>query len=333
MDSLTKSSLTPEQIEDLVKLNFGDECRNVQSEELKGGIMNAAYKITYENPGAQQVILKVSSPPSAKLLRYEKDILRTEVRVYQALAGRNIPTPELLGYDFSRKYVDCDYFFMSFLDGTGWDTVRDKISAENRAKLLYQLGLYQAEIHSVYSDSFGYIKDDPSFLYPSWAEAFTSMVGDILLDGMDHGIDLPYDEVKKTILNSRDLLNQVEKPTLVDFDLWAANVFLVFKDGEYKISGIFDFERAYFGNPCADFTASFFIYNDINSEPEFQRGYRSVKPDFQISENDNQRMDLYRLYMDLILAIETYRFPEDYAVPTRLHYLKEIKKLLAKISK
>ena len=78
---------------------------------------------------------------------------------------------------------------------------------------------------------------------------------------------------------------------------------------------------------------SFFIYNDINSEPEFQRGYRSVKPDFQISENDNQRMDLYRLYMDLILAIETYRFPEDYAVPTRLHYLKEIKKLLAKISK
>lgn len=336
MDSITKNSLSNEQIENLVKYNFGSECSNIQSKELTGGMMNAAYKISYDSLESgklrsHQVILKLSSPASAKLLHYEKEILRTEVRVYQALAGKDLPVPELLKYDFTRELLDCDYFFMSVLDGVGWDTVRDKISDQNRKKLLYQLGIYQARIHSVRGGSFGYIKEDPSFLFPTWSEAFTSMVQNILLDGTDHEIPLPCEEIMSTVRSCRDLLDQVREPALVDFDLWAANVFLIENNGEYEISGIFDFERSYFGDPCADFTASFFIYSDINSEPDFQLGYRSVIPHFCITEDDNRRMELYRLYMDLILAIETYRFPEEYAVPARTHHLEEVKKRLAGI--
>lgn len=189
MDSITKNSLSTEQIENLVKYNFGSECSNIQSKELTGGMMNAAYKISYDSLESgrlrsHQVILKLSSPASAKLLHYEKEILRTEVRVYQALAGKDLPVPELLKYDFTRELLDCDYFFMSVLDGT---------------------------------------------------------------------------------------------------------------------------------------------------EPDFQLGYRSVIPHFSITEDDNRRMELYRLYMDLILAIETYRFPEEYAVPARTHHLEEVKKRLARI--
>lgn len=122
------------------------------------------------------------------------------------------------------------------------------------------------------------------------------MIQDIITDGKQKGVHLPYDRIMKATQQRKDLLNEVQVPQLVDFDLWAGNVFLDSKDGQWYISGIIDFERAFLGDPYADFIASVNIYSDINDERTFVEGYSSATEGFQISKKDNERMQLYRLY-------------------------------------
>ena len=70
----------------------------------------------------------------------------------------------------------------------------------------------------------------------------------------------------------RPLLDAVTAPTLVGYDIWAGNV-LLDPAGLDRITGIIDFERSFFGDRFADFVAAGEIFDDVEQEPDFQRGY------------------------------------------------------------
>ena len=125
-------------------------------------------------------------------------------------------------------------------------------------------------------------------------------------------VSLPYEEIISAVSKRKDLLNDITVPRLVDFDLWAGNVLLDKKDGAWYISAIIDFERAFFGDPFADFIAAVELYTEIGRETQFLEGYRTVDKEFQVTEHDRERMKLYSLYLNTIMAVETYRFEENY---------------------
>ena len=110
----------------------------------------------------------------------------------------------------------------------------------------------------------------------------------------------------------QDRLNVVKTPRLVDFDLWAGNVFLNAPDCT-DITGVIDFEQCFFGDPLADFTAAVHLLENVESEQDFLEGYAQIRGPLHFSEDDRIRMDLYRLYMQIILFVEAYRFDEAYA--------------------
>ncbi len=126
MKSMTKNLLTEEQIRNLVKVNFGDNCSVGNITELKGGMFNSAYLI--ERPGEKDsIVLKVSLKPGTKTLTYEKDPMPTEVAVFQLVEEKTtIPTPRVLDYDFSKKHIPSNYFFMTVLEGTAMHKVQKK---------------------------------------------------------------------------------------------------------------------------------------------------------------------------------------------------------------
>ena len=144
--------------------------------------------------------------------------------------------------------------------------------------------------------------------------------------------DLPYKDIRLTVERHRGILDEVKEPRLVDFDLWAGNVFLRKEGEEYRISGIMDFERAFYGDPYADFIAAFGIYGDIAGEEAFIEGYsEAAGAGLEVTHNDRIRMKLYRIYMDLNLVIETYRFEEAYREQVIKSRKAELQKLLGSL--
>ena len=85
MSSPTKRRLTPEEIAHLAREAFGPGARVLESRELTDGTFNASYALTVE--GHPPAVLKVAPPPGAAVLRYEHDLMRTElpIRVFDGL--------------------------------------------------------------------------------------------------------------------------------------------------------------------------------------------------------------------------------------------------------
>ncbi len=341
MESTTKTKLTKEELQRLVLEQFG--CGLKDYREFGEGHMNTIYHITLERPfvpssvpgeereSVQEVILKVSYFPEKEILTYEREIMRSEVFVYQLLRGKKIPTPEVLGYDFSHTLLEADYFFMTSVPGVSWESVKEELTEEEKEGLMRELGNYQAILHSVDGRAFGYYKEDKCG-FATWAEAFSSMIQDMIEDGRVRKVPLPYEEIRSAVLKRKELLNEIRTPKLVDFDLWAGNVLLDKKDGNWYISAIIDFERAFFGDPFADFIAAVNLYTDIGEETQFIEGYRIVEEKFQVTEHDRERMKLYSLYLNMIMAIEAYRYEEGYRRMIQGYCSRNIDKRLEELS-
>lgn len=327
MESKTKSNVTQEMIKKIAGKHFPGE--NISSiEELTEGMFNSAYVIRGTGAMEKGIVLKIGPVPGTEILIYEKDILRTEVEVYGLLEGRGIKIPKILTWDYSHEELPCDYFFMEYVDGVMWKDCIGKISRENRRQLMYELGKSNAIIHGVKGSRFGYLKEDERFHFDTWGGAFSSMMSDILEDGRMRNCRLPYGEIEEAVKIHLGCLNEITVPRLVDFDMWAGNVFIDEADCSH-ITGIIDFERSFYGDPAADFTSAGMLINDVEEEKDFQRGYSEISGiPFTITKGDRIRMNLYRLYMAVILYVESYRYDEEYEAKVKGFFEGYIRKLL-----
>jgi aminoglycoside phosphotransferase (APT) family kinase protein len=313
MKSITKNQINNETIEAMVQFNFGETAVAADITELGGGLFNSAYSFTLHVPSqeAERLVLKVAVAPSTRTLSYEKDIMRMEVALYQKLAGI-VPTPKLRGVDFSRTVIDCDYFFMERMSGSPWNTIAKKISEENKEALKQEYGSYLALIHQIDGEYFGYCKNS-EYEFTTWSAAFQKMVDEILLDASQGGVRFPDAKIKKVLAPHIHLLDEIKTPKLVHSDLWAGNIFLRKENNIFRIEGLIDHERAFWGDPVADYTASFGIYADIRKERSVQKGIEKIQGyPFILTKNDEIRMSMYRLYGALILGAETYRYSKSF---------------------
>ena len=326
MQSVTKTYISDEMIHRLAEKAFPG-CETAEVRELTEGMFNTAYYVRGSGALADGVILKIGPAEGVKVLTYEKNILRTEVAVCRMLQEKDVPAPVVLYADYSHADIPCDYFFMDYKQGILWKDADEEKMKVCRPQLMEALGHIHSEIHSVMGDWFGYIKDDEHFRHDSWYKAFTSMMEDICNDGKKDALDLPYEEILALVEKHRAALEEVTESHLVDFDMWAGNVILAEDESGYRINGIIDFERCFFGDPCGDFISSVMIFDDVAKEPEFLKGYGELALD----KNTETRMTLYRLYLGVIMYVETYRFEEEYAEGTKAWCGKYIAELMEKL--
>ncbi len=329
MKSITKNLLTEEQIRNLAKVNFGDSCRVGNITELKGGMFNSAYLIERVDE-KDSIVLKVSLKPGTKTLTYEKDPMPTEVAVFKMIEERTaIPTPRILAYDFSKKQIPGNYFFMTVLEGVAMSKVQKKMSKENLVELKKELAGCLAQLHHIKGEYFGYFTEDESRQFKTWKDAFLNMMSMILEDGKKNGTKLPYDRYEKVLKEKSGYLEGVKEPSLVDYDLWAGNVFVKQQGENYVLEGIIDFERAFWGDPMADFGGSVMLLDNIYEEADLWGIYKE-QAEFgrDLTKGDHIRRAFYGLYIYTIMAAETFRYDFLYGKIQRLFALKNIKKYL-----
>lgn len=293
-----------------MRKHFGSDVTLDSVDQLAEGWFNAVCVVSFRGQnGRMDVVLKTGVEDSKYILSYEKEIMRAELSVYDMLRDTIVPIPKILVRDFSREIVPCNYFIMEKLRGDHWGHLESKISPENREELIAELARYTAAFHKIKGSWFGYIKDDVSFQYPTWRAAFQGMVHLVIRDAKKGKVDLPYDRILDALEPLWVILDEITEPCLVNFDMWNKNIMLIERDGVYHIDGIIDHERAFYGDPYAEFISSNTICGDVENDQCFQENYSRIsgKP-FTYTQNDRIRLCMYRLYLMLLVGAEVYRY-------------------------
>ncbi|MEV8375748.1 aminoglycoside phosphotransferase family protein [Kribbella sp. NPDC056861] len=296
----SKRRLDDHAVIELLKEAGIDAGSGLEITELTEGTFNTVYRI-----GAD-LVLKVSPDPTAPVLTYEQDLIHTESLFYQAARGK-APVPEVV-------HTGADHLLMTALPGT----TMQGVSGPERATLRRELGGIVATLHEVTGAGFGYPQKG---LVPTWSAAFLSMIDDVLADASRFAVKLPRppEQIRQLVLERFELLDEVKTPRLIHFDLWDGNILV--EDG--RITGLVDGERAFWGDPVAEFVSLTLFSTSI--DPELLAGYGDLEP--------GETLSLYRIYLYLIMLIEgtprRYEGPDHEAMVKLIlrHLTKELDRL------
>jgi fructosamine-3-kinase len=295
VQSTTKTEISRTLIDAMVRTEFGPSVVLAEVRSLDDGWFNSAYAIRFLD-GPADVVLRVAPDPKMQLLTYEQDMMRAEIEVHELVQENlDVPIPRLCAYDLSRTIVDRDYMFTEMLSGTPLNKLPQPLDPGDRDAVERELGAYAARIHALHGPGFGYFGKTP---YGTWREAFLDMVFALLDDGASFAVELPlpYAQIRAAFDDLAGVLDEVEQPSLVHWDLWPGNVFVVRRDGRYTIEGITDWERAFWGDPESELP----MVLRPRGSPWFQ-GYGK-----ELAEGKDAaiRHCMYRLYLWLVMVIE-----------------------------
>ena len=292
---LTKLSVTDDVLTTLVA-PLG-ELRSATA--LTGGMFASTYRVDLADE--RQVVVKIVSADTDRLLQYERGILATEAAIYRVAAGQ-VPVPTVLHEDFSRSLVAGDAVVASFLSGTPWHGLT--LSEEQTATARANLGGAMAAMHRITGERFGYPAPESELAATTWREAFTLMIEAVLGDAARWNVTQPADRVRAALTQHGHLLDAVTRPALIHNDLWEGNIFL--DPASLDIVGIIDTERAVWGDPLLDLAGSDqFGIGTVN--PDLLAGNTAAEGVLAAElarPGGAERLALYRLYYALLLSTE-----------------------------
>jgi aminoglycoside phosphotransferase (APT) family kinase protein len=330
MDSLTRVQVTEAELAAMVRRGFGGRARVTELVELTEGTYNAAYRVRLAD--GQVFVLKVAPPPGMDLLTHEVDLMRTEARFFEQAREAGAPVPAIAFADLDRELVGRDYMFLEELAGESLAQAGPRLSTEDRGAVRRELGAAIGRVHAVTGERYGYPLRDSRTWQSTWRDAFLTMVDDILADGarLDSELPLPLPVIADRFARHGALLDAVDRPALVHFDLWDGNVFIQQSGDRWRLTGLIDGERAFYGDPYAEFV-SIALFRDIQQLPEVLEGYAAATgTPVKFTEDVQLRIAMYTAYLYLIMAIEgvTRGFDPVTHDPTRRRALELLAELL-----
>jgi aminoglycoside phosphotransferase (APT) family kinase protein len=272
-------------------------------------MFNAAYRVDLAD--GTTCVLKVAPPPEVRVLRYEREILRTEVEVLRLAAARtDMPVPRVLFHDESCDLLPSPCYAMDFVPGESLHKLRPSLPIEEQERIDRECAAYLRQLNAIQGSDFGlYTPSAPRF--PAWRDAFDHLLTDILLDGEEAGVSLPlgYPALRELARRHYPALDEITQPVLVHWDLWDGNIFIdparSIGAATRQISGMIDFERALWADPLMEVN-----FGPFGINPAFFAGYGLTLP---FSPSQRTRRLLYDLYLFLIMVIECAyrRYPTD----------------------
>ncbi|MEV5710335.1 aminoglycoside phosphotransferase family protein [Actinoallomurus sp. NPDC052274] len=301
MESRTKRRLSGVELDALARRALGAGV--VASVELTDGFVNAVWRLTLDD--GREVVLKLSPSPELEQLSYERFLLRTEAEAYELAAAAGVPVPALLGAVFDDPVLGGDCLLLDALDGVSWNDVEP----DGADALRRELGRHLARLHTVTGAVFGY--PYAGITGPTWRAAYLAMAGALLADVERYPtpLPLPVEEIGAVLTAASPVLDEVVTPRLVHFDVWPGNVFLDLT-ATPRIQAIIDHERAFWGDPLAEFVTPT-IFGELREDDPLLAGYREVTP-LELTSAARVRLDLYRAYLYLIMLVENgpRQYPE-----------------------
>ncbi|MFI6995009.1 phosphotransferase family protein [Nonomuraea wenchangensis] len=306
MDSRTKRRLSAAELDALARRALGAGV--TASAELTDGFANAVWRLSLDD--GREVVLKLAPPPELEQLSYERDLLRMEAAAIGLAAAAGVPVAGLLHAGFDDPVLGGDYLMLAALDGVSWNACKDALPPGSGDDLRRELGRHLARLNGVTGEVFGY--PHAGITGATWREAFLAMARALVGDTERYPTPLPRPagEILAAFEAAAPALDEVTTPCLVHFDIWVGNVFLDLR-GTPRIQALIDHERAFWGDPLAEFVTPT-IFGELREDDPLLAGYREVTP-LELTPAALTRLDLYRAYLSLILLVENgpRQYPEE----------------------
>jgi len=264
---------------------------------LDGGTFNSVYRVALTD--GRRLILKAAPPADVPVLRHEHGLLHAEALLYTLAAGRRIAGVPAVVHDGG------EFLLMTELPGQPWPSVADRLTGGQRESLRADVGHLVAGLHAITGTSFGYPSGALGPLAATWRDAFGGMLGAVLADAESFEATLPRpaSTIRDLIAGHARALDEVTTPVLVHFDLWDGNILVDCGSGTPRVGGLIDAERAFWGDPLADFV-SLALLSDIHRDGAFLDGYRRAGGPVVLDAGSEVRLALYRSYLYLIMLAE-----------------------------
>ncbi|MGN1179735.1 MAG: phosphotransferase family protein [Suilimivivens sp.] len=265
-------------------------------EPLGNGEFNAAFKVV---AASGEYAIKFAPPDTARVLTYEKDMMKSEVYWYRQISeNTTIHVPEIYAFDFSHDIVPTSCFIMEMMRGEPLWAV--EMSDSERARVQEEkLGML-AQIHGIHHDKFGYIQMG---LHNNWYEAIRTMVSALIADCEQMGKSTPDGHrLLSCIDRHKNILERV-RCSMVNFDLWDSNV--LYDRGDIVW---IDPERSFYGDPIGDFITQGAGQKASLGEKKKEIAVynRSAKIPIEAGEEEEIRYAVMVAYLALIEEVEKY---------------------------
>ncbi|MFB7588661.1 phosphotransferase family protein [Streptomyces sp. NPDC056169] len=276
----------------------------VRGTALSGGLYNSARLL--ELADGRRLVLKTAPRTGTPALTHEQGLLGTEALFHRLAARAGAPVPTVLHHEPPGPGTPAEWLLLTHVDGITWDAARERIAPAERAALRRRLGECLARIATVTGAGYGYPRPAVGLSGPDWPFAFTAMLHAVLADAIRFEVALPAPPELLAALPVRfgHRLAEVRRPALVHFDAWEGNIVLVGTgNGPWRLSGLIDGERAFFGDPLAELVGLDPL-GSAEDDPDLMAGYRSLVPSLTIDTGARVRLALYRVYLALVMRVE-----------------------------
>ena len=296
MDSLNYSFSKFFQSEETIKKMY-EQAFNKNSDNLKitlldGGMKCAVYLITN---GDEKVVLKIAPKDQNMLLTFERNTMWWEVQILRLLENLNIPIPQILYYDDSRKNCKSPYFFMSYIEGKKLSDYKGLLDDKSLLSIEYDLGKICQQLSKIEGNKY-FICSYSDIKFSNNYEFIKNLFESLILDAKIKNIIIPnynYEDFISILDNNKVQLNNVKRICLVHSDIWDGNI--IIKDG--KISGVVDFADLYF---CDELFNFYFHTLQSETSKSFVNGFGKEK----LSSDEEIRIIIYRIFTILKMIIE-----------------------------
>ncbi|HEY4084111.1 MAG TPA: aminoglycoside phosphotransferase family protein [Burkholderiaceae bacterium] len=263
--------------------------------ELKDGWFNAAYSVRLAD--GRDAILKIAPAARAEVMRYERNIMETEVATMRLVKQKaSIPVPAIYFYDDAHDVCDSSYFFMEKIEGANLDHASATLPPAQMPVIEREIGQIIRDVNAFSGSYFGY-DGNPELRADTWKGAFLKIMESVFVDATSKQVvfDFTYDALRTVVDKHIETLNEVTSPCLVHWDAWNPNFFV---EGGH-IKGIIDFERALWAEPLMEAQFRPLSWSGVT---ESMRGYG--KTEFTLTEL--RRCWLYTLHLALVMHVECY---------------------------
>jgi len=294
VDSISKTPVSFEVASSIVADAFGRGVALVDLSELTEGWFNAAYTMSLDD--GRRCVLKVAPPPDVTVMRYEHEIMATEITALRVVRERtSVPVPEVLWSDTSCRRLPSELFVMEFCEGALLKDLRPSLDAQQQRVIDAQVAGFLRQMHGIVGPAFG-LQTPSAPGFATWRDAFVHLFDDVVADGEDLSVDLPlgFGALRTLVRDHAEVLDEVTVPRFVHWDLWDANVFV--DPPTLAVTGVIDFERALWADPLME--GQFLRLLD---DPAFMDAY-----ELPIMEPPGApvRRLLYDLYLFVIMVVE-----------------------------
>lgn len=328
--------VTPAQITAMCRRAFGPDVEVRAAVELGGGMYNTTYRVDLDH--GRSVVLRVAPAPDRQY-RIERELMRNEHASTPYLAPIASMLPRLLAADFTHQLVGRDHLFQSLLDGIPARDVVGTYSGAQWRTLFRQLGVITRTIHSVRGDHpgparnarAGNVRTSPQRSarfgpvngprHTTWSEAILTFFDDLTADLHDAGLDISdIRQISAMARSDRAVLDEITAPRLLHGDLWTGNIMLAPDTPTPTITGVLDHDRAWWGDPAADWTIHLAASRPGTERDAFWETYRPPPA----TPNMDRRALYYRARHLGAIRLERHHLGRNTAPPANDTQLRDV---------